>query len=249
MGLFINNGKHPEVYKNREILHEQNQEIHRIDFLTEIVQMQQRTNSSLSQSLDELKEHHQKQKESLAVQSHEIRDQLNEIKKENLDHHKFEANVLEWLKNLEEKNSMTHSFMEKEAQLKQEIIKEIQIQSSTSREMAKRMEQHEAMTQHLSAQIEKQTTLQQDLAVKHAQQEGFQTEVLTRLDKQEALTEKIARQLNHIRSILFERTNFLAEKIEDGYKLTSSYVYKLITGSDQALTFYTFKDKQEKDQK
>ncbi|MCQ6279244.1 hypothetical protein [Bacillus sp. EB600] len=248
MGLFINNGKHPEVYKNTESIHVQNQEIHRIDFLTEIVQLQQRTNSSLSQSLDELKEHHQKQKESLTVQSHELRDQLNEIKKENLDHHKFKANVLEWLKNLEEKNSIIHSFMEKEAQLKQEIINEIQIQSSTSREMAKQMEQHEAMTQHLSAQIEKQTNLQQDLTVKQAQQEVFQTEVLTRLDKQEALTEKIARQINYIRSILFERTNFLAEKIEDRYKLTSSYVYKLITGSDQALTFYTFKDKQEEEQ-
>jgi hypothetical protein len=57
------------------------------------------------------------------------------------------------------------------------------------------------------------------------------------LDKQEALTEKIYRQLNHIRSILFERTNYLAEKMDEGYKLTSSYVYNLMTGNDQPVSF------------
>ncbi|MBI0577134.1 hypothetical protein IEC97_07155 [Neobacillus cucumis] len=70
-------------------------------------------------------------------------------------------------------------------------------------------------------------------------------QVLTRLDRQEALTEKILRQINHIRSILFERTNYLATKIEDGYKVTSTYVYKLMTGSDQPLSFLLRNDKKE----
>ena len=52
--------------------------------------------------------------------------------------------------------------------------------------------------------------------------EEHQVDVLKQLDKQEALTEKISRQLNHIRSIIFERTNYLATKLEDGYKLTAS---------------------------
>lgn len=61
--------------------------------------------------------------------------------------------------------------------------------------------------------------------------------MLKRLDTQEALLDKLGRQLNHVRSILFERTNYLVDKIDEGYKLTSSYVYKLMTGSEQPFTF------------
>ncbi|MGX6442186.1 hypothetical protein ACWM35_02975 [Neobacillus sp. K501] len=98
----------------------------------------------------------------------------------------------------------------------------------------------------LSLQISAQMELQKQLSEKFSNQEEFQVGVLNRLDQQEALTEKISRQLNHIRSILFERTNYLAQKMEDGYKLTSSYVYNLMTGSDQPLTFYKLNKKEEK---
>ncbi|MCL6572457.1 MAG: hypothetical protein K6T88_12360 [Bacillus sp. (in: Bacteria)] len=80
-------------------------------------------------------------------------------------------------------------------------------------------------------------------------QEELYGGVFLRLDNQEALIEKISRQLNHIRSILFERTNYLATKIDDGYKITSSYVYKLMTGSDQPLTFFLMNQKDEENKK
>lgn len=82
-----------------------------------------------------------------------------------------------------------------------------------------------------------------NLTSKLSKQEEFQGGILQRLDTQEALIDKLSRQLNHIRSILFERTNYLAERIEDGYKVTSSYVYKLMTGSEQPLTFFLLNNK------
>jgi predicted nucleic acid-binding Zn ribbon protein len=97
--------------------------------------------------------------------------------------------------------------------------------------------------------LKTQEDLQKQLSEKISKQEEFQTGVLNRLDQQEALTEKIFRQLNHIRSILFERTNYLAEKIDEGYKITSSYVYKLMTGSDQPITFYLMNNKKEEKQR
>nr|WP_263328260.1 hypothetical protein [Neobacillus sp. Marseille-Q6967] len=102
----------------------------------------------------------------------------------------------------------------------------------------------QASNKQLTSQIDEQLEWQKSMTEKFLKQEDFQAEVLSRLDKQEALTEKIFRQINHIRSILFERTNYLAEKIDEGYKLTSSYVYNLMTGSDQALTFYLLNKKQ-----
>ncbi|MGG3470619.1 hypothetical protein ABES02_24430 [Neobacillus pocheonensis] len=84
-----------------------------------------------------------------------------------------------------------------------------------------------------------------ELNNKISKQEEFQGGVLQRLDTQEALIDKLSLQLNHIRSILFERANYLATKIEDGYKVTSSYVYKLMTGSDQPLTFFLLNKKKD----
>jgi predicted nucleic acid-binding Zn ribbon protein len=106
--------------------------------------------------------------------------------------------------------------------------------------------EYEELIIHL---LKTQEDLQKQLSEKISKQEEFQTGVLNRLDQQEALTEKIFRQLNHIRSILFERTNYLAEKIDEGYKITSSYVYKLMTGSDQPITFYLMNNKKEEKQR
>jgi hypothetical protein len=95
----------------------------------------------------------------------------------------------------------------------------------------------QAANELLATKINEQVELQKQFSREFTKQEKFQTEVLSRLDKQEALTEKIYRQINHIRSILFERTNYLAEKMDEGYKLTSSYVYNLMTGNDQPVSF------------
>jgi hypothetical protein len=235
MGLFINKGKHPDVYKNLEIKNANNQELHRKDYLEELLQIQQSANISVSQSLDELKLKNHKQEELLSDQWKELNNQLNDMKKREFLQYDLDNQIIERLKNLEEKNRMIHSFMEKETELKLEILT--------------RLDNQEKLNQQLSDQIEKQTKFERNLTEKLSQQESSQSEILTRIDKQEALIEKLARQINHIRSILFERTNFLAEKIEDGYKLTSSYVYRLFTGSEQPLTFYTFKNKQEENQK
>ena len=103
-----------------------------------------------------------------------------------------------------------------------------------------KQKEYEELIIHL---LKTQEELQKQLTEKFNNQEEFQTGVLTRLDQQEALTEKMFRQINHIRSVLFERTNYLAEKIDEGYKITSSYVYNLMTGSDQPLTFFLMNNK------
>lgn len=103
---------------------------------------------------------------------------------------------------------------------------------------------------HISSQemIKQQSLDNLDLTEQLTEQKESQQEVLIRLDNQEALTEKALRQIGHLRSSLFERTNYLAEKIEDSYQLTSSYLYQLLTGTDQSLTFYVnSENKKEKD--
>lgn len=189
MGLFINNSKHPDVFKNQQEVNAHNQSYSRRDFLAE--------------------------------------------------------------------------FMKDESLSKQELMQKVQQLSQTIESMANRLERNEVSSQQLIQQMNQQLELhrltvekigeheemQKKVVQKIDDQERMHTEVLTRLDTQEALVDKISHQLNHIRSILFERTNYLAGKIEDGYRVTSSYVYKLMTGSDKPLTFFLMNQKKEENEK
>ncbi|NYE05443.1 DNA repair ATPase RecN [Bacillus niacini] len=193
MGLYINNGKHPKVYKNKKKISEPNQKVVRRDYLSEVIEEQHQANVSLLNAINEMKHQYRNQEVVQANNLDKISNQLNEISTSNQKHTEYEELIIHLLKTQEE--------------------------------------------------------LQKQLSEKISKQEEFQTGVLTRLDQQEALTEKISRQLNHIRSILFERTNYLAEKIDEGYKITSSYVYNLMTGSDQPITFYLMNNKKGEKQK
>jgi hypothetical protein len=142
-------------------------------------------------------------------------------------------------------NDMKHQF------LNQEVVQASQWDKVTKQlnELRTNNQSHKEYEELIIDLLKTQEELQKQLSEKLSKQEEYQKGVLTRLDQQEALTEKIFRQINHIRSILFERTNFLAEKIDEGYKITSSYVYNLMTGSDQPITFYLMNNKKGEKQK
>jgi hypothetical protein len=61
------------------------------------------------------------------------------------------------------------------------------------------------------------------------------------------LTEKIIRQIDYFRATLFERTNYLAEKIDTGYNYAVSYVSKLMTNNDQLPKQFIIKQKETKE--
>jgi len=192
MGLFINNNHHPEVYKNKQQIQTTNQLISRQDFLSELLQEQQKANAALNLALSEIGVQTQIQEETHLTQWNNVGRQLNDLRQ--------------------------------------------------------RLEHYEAANHQLVLQMNEQLELQKVVAEKMSKQEEFQGGVLQRLDNQEALLDKISRQINHIRSILFERTNYLATKIDDGYKITSSYVYRLMTGSEQPLTFFLMNHRKEENQ-
>jgi hypothetical protein len=193
MGLFINNSDHPDVYKNKQQLQASNQDVSRQDFLSQLINEQQKANAALKNALSELGMQTQHQEQTHFNQWNLVGNQLNDLQS--------------------------------------------------------RLERYEVANHQLVLQLNKQLELQKEVAEKMTKQEEFQGGVLQRLDNQEALIDKISRQINHIRSILFERTNYLATKIDDGYKITSSYVYKLMSGSDQPLTFFLMNQRKEESQK
>lgn len=244
MGLFINKEKHLKVYKNTQEIKTSNQEFVRYNFLTELIIEQQKANKELTQSISDLKRRYEKHGEEQSVQ-------WNHVKKEMQANHRnrveFENQLIQQIHTLDEKTHYLQEVLEKESILKQSIMEQIHSLGESSQEIVSRIEKSEATSQLLKAKMNQQFTLQKEVAETLSNTKEFQTGVIERLDNQEAITEKILRQINHIRSILFERTNYLATKINEGYKMTSSYVYKLMTGSDHPLTFSLMNYKKEEE--
>lgn len=135
--------------------------------------------------------------------------------------------------------------VEKEGNFSQMIMDHILAQYDTSEEIKNRLKKNDSDYQALLLLLNNQIEHQKELSKKISLQEGFQNKVLNRLDKHEALTEKLSLQFTNLRSILFERTNFLAEKIEECYKLTSSFIHKALSDSHQPVSFYLRNRKKE----
>lgn len=249
MGLYINNSHHPDVFKNKDPLREPNQIYSRQDFLTELMSEQLKANAALKKAFTDLRQETIQQEEIQVNQWNTVEHQLQDLRKSNVQQQEVENQIFEMMQVLQQENIQLQTILEKEALVKQEMIDEVNHLRKSYEEIVNRLDQNETANQQLSLQMNEQIQLQKETVENLNKQEVLQTDVLTRLDSQEALVEKISRQLLQIRSILFERTNYLATKIEDGYKLTSSYVYKLMTGSDKPLTFYLMNQRQEENEK
>jgi chromosome segregation ATPase len=248
MGLFINKQAHPNLYKNSRQLSESNQVVSRQDLLTEIMKEQQKANIALNQALAELQLRYQQQTDAQNTHWQQVDYQLNDLKHSSLRQHKFENEMVTNLHSLHEKNVQLEGMVEKETQARESLTKQISQISKTCDHIADRLEKNEETQQQLTQQMNEQLEMQKQAAEKLTKQEDVHGGILERLDHQDALLDKLARQLNHVRSILFERTNYLAGKIDEGYKLTSSYVYKLMSGSEQPLTFFLMNHKKEENQ-
>lgn len=220
MGLFMNNEQHHGMYKNSEEINEPNQTTFRRDHLVELLKAQQINHDVLHKSIQKLSMLSEQRENKQSIEWQGIISRLSGLEKANNQQEQQTFQMMEQLIALTDENKKLQMMMENERISDLEIVNQIK--------------QHSLNNEKLSQQI--------------IEQKESQQEVLTRLDNQEALTEKTLRQISNLRSSLFERTNDLAEKIEDSYQFTSSYLYQLLTGADQPLTFYLHsEDRKEKE--
>ncbi|MBS4202201.1 hypothetical protein KHA93_21560 [Bacillus sp. FJAT-49732] len=242
MGLFINNNDHPEVFKNKKKINTSNQKIFTIDYLSELIVQQREANEVLTHSFLDLKILYEQQEKTHLEQWAEVGNHLDELRDIHLKHEKFEGEVIEWLSKLNDESAKEK---EEELALKQAWLEQMTKLNETNSEIVYRLKKSESANEQLTLKLKEQMDLQKQMKEEITEQKEIQEQVSSRLDNQEALTEKILREVNHLRSVLFERASFLAEKIENGFKLTSAYVYKLMNGNDQSLTLLMKPEKKE----
>ncbi len=247
MGLFINNDKHPDVFKNNEQIIDSNQGFFRKSHTADLIEEQQLANEALQKSLSELKDLYHKQSNRQTRQFKFLHNGISEQKKLNFQHEKVDNQVLSWLEKLDEKNSTLQMTIKDEVVFKQEMKHYMDTLNHSNSEVVSKLDKYGLANEQLNLKVEEQLDMQNQLSQQIFKQADNQLAVLNRLENQEALTEKILRQIDYFRTTLFERTNYLAGKIDTGYNYAASYFTKLMPGTNQSLTHLLIKQKDTKE--
>lgn len=247
MGLFINQEIHQNVFKNKEITEGPNQSYFRRDHLSELLKEQQENNNKLHQAILATKTLNEKQEVISMERFDHLSKQLHTIELKNDQSEKSNSQVVEQLKKLEENHDQLQVLIKQDQLMEHKIKDQLNSLTETSKKILKQIDVYETANHNVKEKVDEQQNLQKEIFTQLNKQGESQQELTRRLHNHEAITEKLIRQVEFIRSSLFERTAFLAEKIENGYFITSSYLTQLITGSPSIPKEIRLLDKQEKE--
>ncbi|MGM8365820.1 hypothetical protein ACLIBG_10130 [Virgibacillus sp. W0181] len=235
MGLFINADMHPDVFMTRATIQEPNQAYYQYDVSSERMKEQKRINENIITTIQDMKSFY-KHQEFFRQQKWKRYDlELESLQESQLQNDSFKQNARERFAMLEEDQKKLEHLLQNERTLNKEVAAQIREIHQSNQDMLTMLTEQENMNNQLTEQLTKQADTQDAVA--------------TRLDKQEALLEKALRQIDQFRSVIYERSNYLAEKVEKNYEMTSSYVYHLMTGSEKPFTFFMKSNKREENKK
>jgi DNA repair exonuclease SbcCD ATPase subunit len=235
MGLYINHNNHEGIFENKEDIAAFNQRFFMKNHVEEMIQSQQKVNVSMEKAIRDIGLYQKQQEGKQQEHWMEMQQHFQQLLMMNTKYEEMEGRVMEKLLLLEEKNEQLSDMVKKSDSSEKEKMEGMY---AFQQKLLSQIEGYETEVQQLIGKIDKQTDLYRQLTEKVDEQENTREEVLDRLDNQEALTEKLLRQFEHFRSALFERTSFLAEKIEESAKITSVYMTKLLPGKDRSTTLY-----------
>jgi len=228
MGLFKNDVEHPEIYINHTEIKEPNQPFYKVDYFQELVEEQKKINEEMVSSFRYLKEtynlHEKIQKNRWDV----TKSQLMKLNERSDRHENLEKETIQHIINLENKQEEIQRHLREEHSFKQHIEEDLGQLKEMNEQLIHCIRESESVNSQLSSKIEELVEMNKEMNIKLTKLEQQQTDVSERIEKQEALLDKAIRQLTNLRSILYERTHELAEKIENGIKFMTTSVYKFV---------------------
>lgn len=236
MGLYTNGQIVPNLYnKQPQTESHTNQDSYRQNFLHEILQQQDHVNRQLSEAYGEIdgrvsesfKDISQTLKLASTKQNEDYIKLLNRLEQQEQvifqflevikQHESGNKMILNRLDDLEKRNNLILESLEKESLINQALLDQVSFQHASTEALTAKIEKFEAFSHDLTEQLTKQEDVYVELSKKIEVQEIFHTTVMERLNDQEAIIQKISRQLDHLRSSLYERVSHLGEKIEKGF--------------------------------
>ncbi|WP_226527387.1 hypothetical protein [Metabacillus niabensis] len=229
--VYIKNQQNPLLYKQpTKVEATSNQPTFRKNYLQEFIKNQQTMNGELknaSNSLDSL----------LHQTKHEQQKHFHQLTKQLVDQENRTIPLLENINKQEEANELffrkftaIDSFnkdilkkYEEEGLINQAIIDQLTLQDTAMNQLANKIDQFKEQHSNVNKQLVSQKEINDQILKTIEIQETFHKTILDRIDQQEAINLKTSRELDSLRSTIFERISFVVEKIEENYRQITGY--------------------------
>jgi|GEM_PF-1581139 predicted nuclease with TOPRIM domain len=232
-----------------------NQKFLRVTYMQEFIKNQQLVNNKLSKSAINVNSLLQ---ESRTEQTQHFDFIYNQLEKQeavttplltNLETLQSVYKIIcERLDELETLNTHIMEKIQNEGHISQAIIDQLTLQDQSIRELAGRFKSYEGLQETMVSQLDLHIELEEQINEKLQMQEMFHQSLMERISHQEAITEKVSRDLDHLKTVVFERVSYLAEKVEDHFKYMKDYIFNLFSKGGSYKEYSITKPKREKEQ-
>lgn len=227
MGLFINKRVHVDLFNEENGIQGSNQDVFRTDAFTQAVEEQRTAYNLINEKHDELQKQLRKQKRIQSDRWSAAGLQLEAIIDNQMQHNQFESDVKESINRLNRLNEGLLSDLDEKRRSNEELVAKIERLTLANNNFSERLEKIDGDQALLLAKMNSQIAQQHLFSETLNEQTNVQGKIAEKLEQQEGLLEKFAHQLNFLRSVIFERTHFLADKIDNSFQLTTTYLSKL----------------------
>src|SRR5690625_3652277 len=227
MGLYINDENDLHIFKNdAEKIREPQQKLMMNQWITEWMEEQRQMNQTLSNNHYLLNNQVRRQGE---VQTY-LLERLEQFEKLQQEYVDSQNQLSERIIVLNNEYEQLESRLKNNEASNEQIMNELKVINEATHSIMDSLKKQEALNDKLFDQFNELLTEQKDIKEKVDAQGTDQQEIMEKIDEQVATTEKIKQQIGHLRSVLYERSHYLSEKIEEHYEFTSQYVHQLLTG-------------------
>jgi hypothetical protein len=220
----------PKVFTPKKPLPNPNQQNFRLNYLSEFMSQQLLQNETINESIDEVlttvnQTHttHELKIDQIIEESHQQKE-MNHLFLEKVDlQGKSTEEIFLSLQHLNEKNQQLSESIVNEQLMNQAILDQLTFQDQQLRNTNSQLENYVNLAHELSAQLLLQEQILKEMNQKLQVHDIYHNTVMESLDKQEAMNEKIFRQLDFLKSLIYERVNIMIEKVENSYQSTTEY--------------------------
>lgn len=236
MGIYKNDGVEPKLFQAKENRISSNQEVFKFNYLHHILENQARINHSLQNSVTAVNERMEQTTNSQnkqllkIVKKVEEQDQYSE-QVQVLLQNQMETNeaLMKRLMDLEQKSEELMKKFEADGLLTEAILEQQSSHDQTISKLMAYLEEQEP----LGELLKKQEELYDELSKKLDLQEIFHRTVMERMDQQDGLLTKLKGELDHLRSVIYERASHLVDKFEHGFGRMSKPFQSFLVNKEQ----------------
>ncbi|WP_060210151.1 hypothetical protein [Sporosarcina koreensis] len=233
MGMFFNKKNHSDLYKGDHIA-AKNQSIYRTDSLSEAIKEQKKSFDKMNEKYNEMEKQIQKQRRIQSDRWRTTGSRFDEILDHQSQHRQFEQDAIATLERLDLKHKELQKMLESKRRMNEELVEQINMLNQSNAEIAERLDKFDADQGMLLTKMDTQIEKQEQFSISLEKQKTAQIDMATRIEQHEGLIEKVMRQMDFLKSVIFERSHFLAEKIDKSYLLTTTYISNLKGKSNQS---------------